>query len=163
MVHVSMLELYNEDIVDLLTGNRKNKLQLHEDKDKGVYVKGLSHFPVNSIEDMKNKLIQGSKCRHVGSTEMNSVSSRSHSIFIIRVEQEEIINEESKIKAGRLNLVDLAGSERQKKTQATGGRSKEGIYINSALSVLGQVIGALTSTTATHIPYRDSKLTRLLQ
>ena len=59
--------------------------------------------------------------------------------------------------------MDLAGSERQKKTQATGGRSKEGIYINSALSVLGQVIGALTSTTATHIPYRDSKLTRLLQ
>lgn len=74
-----------------------------------------------------------------------------------------MIEGESKIKAGRLNLVDLAGSQRQKKTQATGGRSKEGIYINSALSVLGQVIGALTSPTPAHIPYRDSKLTRLLQ
>lgn len=112
---------------------------------------------------MNRKLHEGSKSRHVGSTDMNSVSSRSHSIFVIRVEQEQMIEGESKIKAGRLNLVDLAGSQRQKKTQATGGRSKEGIYINSALSVLGQVIGALTSPTPAHIPYRDSKLTRLLQ
>ncbi|MCL4163210.1 UNVERIFIED_CONTAM: hypothetical protein GTU68_041085 [Idotea baltica] len=112
---------------------------------------------------MNEYLVEGSKLRHVGSTEMNNVSSRSHSIFMIRVEQEEEVEGESKIRAGRLNLVDLAGSERQKKTQATGGRSKEGIYINSALSVLGQVIGALTSANPAHIPYRDSKLTRLLQ
>ena len=89
MVQVSMLELYNEDIVDLLSGNKKNKLQIHEDKDKGVYVKGLSHYPVKTIEDMKNKLKEGSNCRHVGSTGMNDTSSRSHSIFIIRIEQEE--------------------------------------------------------------------------
>jgi kinesin family protein 3/17 len=82
---------------------------------------------------------------------------------MIRIEQEQIINGESKIKAGKLNLVDLAGSERQKKTQATGSRSKEGIYINLALSTLGQVIKALVSSSSAHIPYRDSKLTRLLQ
>jgi hypothetical protein len=82
---------------------------------------------------------------------------------MIRVEQEEIISGESKIRVGKLNLVDLAGSERQKKTQATGNRSKEGIYINLALSTLGQVIKALVSSNPSHIPYRDSKLTRLLQ
>ena len=63
-----MLELYNEDIVDLLSGNRKNKLQLHEDPDKGIYVKGLSHYPAKTVDDMKRKLKEGSKCRHVGST-----------------------------------------------------------------------------------------------
>ena len=94
---------------------------------------------------------------------MNKDSSRSHSIFVIRVEQQRIIEGESKIKAGRLNLVDLAGSERQKKTQATGSRSKEGIYINMALSTLGQDIKSLVSANPSHIPYRDSKLTRLLQ
>lgn len=128
-----------------------------------MYVKDLSSYPVTTVDEMRRKLKEGSGNRHVGSTEMNRDSSRSHSIFIIRVEQEEEIKGESKIKAGRLNLVDLAGSERQKKTQATGSRSKEGIYINLSLSTLGQVIGALTSPNPGHIPYRDSKLTRLLQ
>lgn len=89
MVQVSMLELYNEEVVDLLSGNRKQKLQIHQDKDKGVYVKDLSAFTVKTVEDMNNKLKQGSKSRHVGTTEMNSVSSRSHSIFVIRVQQEQ--------------------------------------------------------------------------
>ena len=74
-----------------------------------------------------------------------------------------MIEEQSKIRAGKLNLVDLAGSERQKKTQASGSRSQEGKFINSALLTLGQVIGALTSPNPSHVPYRDSKLTRLLQ
>ena len=157
-----MLELYNEEIVDLFA-KAANKLQIHEDKDKGIYVKDLSAEMVKTVSDMNKQLLIGSKNRHVGSTEMNKDSSRSHCIFMIRVEQEQIINGESKIKAGKLNLVDLAGSERQKKTQATGSRSKEGIYINLALSALGQVIKALVSSTSAHIPYRDSKLTRLLQ
>ena len=118
---------------------------------------------VSTVEEMNKKLKEGSHNRHVGSTDMNKESSRSHSIFMIRVEQQEMINGESKIKVGKLNLVDLAGSERQKKTQATGNRSKEGIYINLALSTLGQVIKALVSSNNAHIPYRDSKLTRLLQ
>ena len=91
MVQVSMLELYNEEVVDLLSGNRKQKIQIHQDKDKGVYVKDLSAFTVKTVEDMNNKLKQGSKSRHVGTTEMNSVSSRSHSIFVIRVQQEQQI------------------------------------------------------------------------
>lgn len=157
-----MLELYNEEIVDLFS-KEGNKLQIHEDKDKGIYVKDLSAEMVKTVTDMNKQLNFGSKNRHVGSTEMNKDSSRSHCIFMIRIEQEQIINGESKIKAGKLNLVDLAGSERQKKTQATGSRSKEGIYINLALSTLGQVIKALVSSNAAHIPYRDSKLTRLLQ
>lgn len=118
---------------------------------------------VKTVSDMNKQLLIGSKNRHVGSTEMNKDSSRSHCIFMIRIEQEQIIKGQSKIKAGKLNLVDLAGSERQKKTQATGSRSKEGIYINLALSTLGQVIKALVSSNSAHIPYRDSKLTRLLQ
>lgn len=89
MVRVSMLELYNEEVVDLLSGNRKQKLQIHEDKDKGVFVKDLSEYGVKTVADMNKKLIEGSKSRHVGTTEMNSVSSRSHSIFIVIVEQEQ--------------------------------------------------------------------------
>lgn len=91
MVRVSMLELYNEEVVDLLSGDRKQKLQIHEDKDKGVFVKDLSNFPVKTVADMNRKLVEGSKSRHVGTTEMNSVSSRSHSIFIVIIEQEEEI------------------------------------------------------------------------
>ena len=71
-----------------MSGNRKQKLQIHEDKDKGVYVKDLTPFTVKTVEDMNQKLHEGSKSRHVGSTDMNSVSSRSHSIFVIRVEQQ---------------------------------------------------------------------------
>jgi kinesin family protein 3/17 len=158
-----MLELYNEEIVDLFSREAGQKLQLHEDKDKGIYVKDLSSEMVTTVEEMNKKLVEGSNNRHVGRTDMNEVSSRSHCIFMIRIEQEQIIKGESKIRAGKLNLVDLAGSERQKKTQATGSRSKEGIYINLALSTLGQVIKALVSSNNGHIPYRDSKLTRLLQ
>ena len=118
---------------------------------------------VSTVDEMNKKLKQGSHSRHTGSTDMNKDSSRSHCLFMIRIEQQEEIKGESKIKVGKLNLVDLAGSERQKKTQATGSRSNEGIYINMALSTLGQVIKALVASNAAHIPYRDSKLTRLLQ
>lgn len=109
MVSVSMLELYNEEIVDLFSA-KGSKLQLHEDKEKGLYVKDLTTCTVSKVSDMKNKLIEGSKNRHVGSTEMNKDSSRSHCIFMIRVEQQLMINGAEKIKVGKLNLVDLAGS-----------------------------------------------------
>ena len=95
---------------------------------------------------------------------MNEKSSRSHCIFMIRVEQEEIISGESKIRVGKLNLVDLAGSERQKMTMATGDRLKEAGNINKSLTTLGMVINALASDKPkVHIPYRDSKLTCLLR
>ena len=91
LVKVSMLELYNEEIVDLLS-HENDKLQIHEDKDKGIYVKDLSAAIVSTVEEMNKKLQDGSNSRHVGKTDMNEKSSRSHCIFMIRVEQEEIIN-----------------------------------------------------------------------
>lgn len=94
---------------------------------------------------------------------MNDTSSRSHSLFVIYFETAETIKGKQRFKAGKLNLVDLAGSERQSKTQATGIRLKEATKINLSLSALGNVISALVDGRQTHIPYRDSKLTRLLQ
>lgn len=94
---------------------------------------------------------------------MNQDSSRSHSIFTIYIETSENINDEQRIKAGKLNLVDLAGSERSSKTGATGQTLKEGIKINLSLTALGNVISSLVDGKSQHIPYRDSKLTRLLQ
>ena len=105
----------------------------------------------------------GTNNRKTGETAMNKDSSRSHSIFTIYVETAEIVQGEQSIKAGKLNLVDLAGSERQSKTQAKGDRLKEATKINLSLSALGNVISALVEGNNKHIPYRDSKLTRLLQ
>ncbi|KAF0702900.1 hypothetical protein AaE_015644 [Aphanomyces astaci] len=113
-------------------------------------------------------MARGFKNRTVGATLMNEGSSRSHSIFTIVVEVSEKVNGEDRFRAGKvrlqfLNLVDLAGSERQSKTGATGARLKEGCKINLSLSALGNVISALVDGKGKHIPYRDSKLTRLLQ
>ena len=102
----------------------------------------------------------GTRQRMTGETAMNKDSSRSHSIFTIYVETAE---QDGRIKAGKLNLVDLAGSERQSKTQTTGQRLKEATQINLSLSALGNVISALVQGKHSHVPYRDSKLTRLLQ
>ena len=108
---------------------------------------------------------QGWKNRHVGSTLMNADSSRSHSIFSIYLEMVDLVGTTCTeyLRAGKLNLVDLAGSERQSKTGATGDRFKEATKINLSLSALGNVISALVDANSKHIPYRDSKLTRLLQ
>ena len=118
---------------------------------------------VSDANEMKEKLLFGRDNRSVGATNMNQDSSRSHSLFMVTVETNEIENGENHIKAGRLNLVDLAGSERQGKTNATGDRFKEAININQSLTTLGNVISALIDNKSQHIPYRDSKLTRLLQ
>jgi len=164
LVRVSFLELYNEEIRDLLSNNPKNRLDLREKPDVGVYVKDLISFPVQSVEEMHHKLQTGRGNRAVGETKMNQGSSRSHSIFSITVEASAIgVDGQSHIRMGKLNLVDLAGSERQSKTQATGDRFKEAININQSLTTLGNVISALVDSKSTHIPYRDSKLTRLLQ
>ena len=107
---------------------------------------------------------EGNVNRHVGATNMNEHSSRSHSVFTITVESSELDAEgESHIKVGKLNIVDLAGSERQSKTGATGERLKEATKINLSLSTLCHVISSLTDPKCTYIPYRDSKLTRILQ
>eukprot|EP00281_Chroomonas_sp_CCMP1168_P031002 CAMPEP_0206254094 /NCGR_PEP_ID=MMETSP0047_2-20121206/23511_1 /ASSEMBLY_ACC=CAM_ASM_000192 /TAXON_ID=195065 /ORGANISM="Chroomonas mesostigmatica_cf, Strain CCMP1168" /LENGTH=383 /DNA_ID=CAMNT_0053680365 /DNA_START=30 /DNA_END=1177 /DNA_ORIENTATION=+ len=164
LVRASYLEIYNEEVRDLLSKDPKNKLEIKEDVERGVYVKDLTSYVVKGVTEMENVLLAGKKNRSVGATLMNQDSSRSHSIFTIIIESCSEHDDGTKhIKAGKLNLVDLAGSERQSKTGATGDRLKEATKINLSLSALGNVISALVDAKSQHIPYRDSKLTRLLQ
>lgn len=164
LVHASYLEIYNEDIRDLLGTDTKKKLELKESNDSGVYVAGLSMHPVHNVTECESIMEKGWKSRAVGATLMNADSSRSHSIFTVYLERlTSDDTEDGNIRKGKLNLVDLAGSERQAKTGATGDRLKEATKINLSLSALGNVISALVDGKSKHIPYRDSKLTRLLQ
>ncbi|XP_052064068.1 osmotic avoidance abnormal protein 3-like isoform X4 [Mytilus californianus] len=164
LLHASYCEIYNEEIRDLLSKDVKAKLDLHEHPDKGVYVNGLTMHPVHNVADCEKIMERGWKNRATGATLMNADSSRSHSIFSVMLEMSTQDEEgEDHIRAGKLNLVDLAGSERQAKTGATGARLKEATKINLSLSALGNVISALVDGKSKHIPYRDSKLTRLLQ
>ena len=158
------MEIYNECIRDLLGKDLDKQLQLKENNEKGVFVKDLTTCIVKSIAEIEKYMDIGTNNRMTGETAMNKDSSRSHSIFTIYVETAEQDDEgDQRIKAGKLNLVDLAGSERQSKTQATGTRLKEATSINLSLSALGNVISSLVEGKSQHIPYRDSKLTRLLQ
>ncbi|EJK76654.1 hypothetical protein THAOC_01574 [Thalassiosira oceanica] len=162
LIRASYIEIYNEEVMDLLSGKRQG-LDLKESTE-GVYVKGLTEVEVKSVEDMNAVLHKGAKNRSVGATAMNAGSSRSHSIFTIVVECCPTNSDGSEhIRVGKLRLVDLAGSERQAKTGATGQRLKEATKINLSLSALGNVISALVDGKSNHIPYRDSKLTRILQ
>ncbi|KAJ8917995.1 hypothetical protein NQ315_011448 [Exocentrus adspersus] len=161
VVTVTYLEIYNEEIRDLLSETPKKKLTVHEKPGLGVYVKDLLGFTVDSLEGVTEILCKGNKNRATGSTKLNDTSSRSHAIFTILVESKNKTN--NKTTFGKLNLVDLAGSERVNRTLATGDRLKEAGKINLSLSVLGNVISALVDGKATHVPYRNSKLTRLLQ
>ncbi|CEF59819.1 Kinesin, motor domain and P-loop containing nucleoside triphosphate hydrolase domain-containing protein [Strongyloides ratti] len=161
IVKVSYVEIYNEDLKDLLSNDKNLKLEIKENPENGVYVSGLSMHIVHNIGDCQKLIQQGNSNRHVGATLMNNDSSRSHSIFTLYVEG--INSKTGCLRMGKLNLVDLAGSERQSKTGATGDRFKEATKINLSLSALGNVISALVDGKSKHIPYRDSKLTRLLQ
>ncbi|KAJ3321704.1 Kinesin-like protein kif3b [Boothiomyces sp. JEL0866] len=167
LVRVSFLEIYNEEVKDLLIKPNKNPkggLDLKENPDSGVFVKDLSAVVVKSVEELEALMELGNKNRSVGATLMNENSSRSHSIFTITIESSEVGPDgQDKYVSGKLNLVDLAGSERQSKTGASGDRLKEATKINLSLSALGNCISALVDGKSSHIPYRDSKLTRLLQ
>ncbi len=163
LISVSFLELYNEEIRDLLQPNPESKLEISDNPDSnigGVVVKNLSSVIVKSVDEISQLLRIGLNNRTTGSTAMNADSSRSHSLFSITVESS--TGEDHHVKVGKLNLVDLAGSERQSKTKATGDTLKEAAKINLSLSCLGNVISALVDEQK-FIPYRDSKLTRLLQ
>jgi hypothetical protein len=165
LVRASFYELYNEEIRDLLSPNSQKKLEIKENQ-SGVYVKDGTSFVVENKTELLKLVEQGNSRRAVAATAMNSVSSRSHSIFSITIEMAEKdpdVADKEIIRMGKLHLVDLAGSERQSKTLATGDRLKEAAKINLSLSCLGNVISALVDGKSTHIPYRDSKLTRLLQ
>ena len=165
MVRASYLQIYNESISDLLRTDRTG-LQIREDRKKGVFVEGLSEWAVRSPNEIYSLMQKGAMSRATASTKMNDVSSRSHAVFIIIVEQMVVGDEndpsgESKqIRIGKLNVVDLAGSERVRVTGATGKRLEECKKINQSLSSLGNVIAALTDMKQpkSHIPYRDSKV-----
>ncbi|KAF7658490.1 hypothetical protein LDENG_00012250 [Lucifuga dentata] len=164
LVRASYLEIYNEEVRDLLGSDTKQRLELKEHPERGVYVRDLSMHTVHSVGECEQIMEQGWKNRSVGYTLMNKDSSRSHSIFTIHLEicNTDVAGEDH-LRAGKLNLVDLAGSERQSKTGATGERLREATKINLSLSALGNVISALVDGRSKYIPYRDSKLTRLLQ
>lgn len=164
LVRAQYLEIYQEEIRDLLHKDQAKRFELKESPDKGVYVKDLSAFITKNESEIEHVMNVGNQNRSVGATNMNEHSSRSHAIFIITIECSQVYADgETHIRVGKLNLVDLAGSERQAKTGASGTRLKEATKINLSLSALGNVISALIDEKSTHIPYRDSKLTRLLQ
>ena len=162
IIRVTYLQIYNESIDDLLKPEKKH-LSIRESQKKGLYVEGLSEWAVRSPNDIYALLERGAQCRTKASTNMNDVSSRSHAVFTIILEQMKICNGKKRFKSGKLNMVDLAGSERVKISGATGKQLDESRRINKSLSALGNVINALTDPKTKHIPYRDSKLTRLLQ
>uniref|UniRef100_A0A8D2LNR2 Kinesin-like protein n=1 Tax=Varanus komodoensis TaxID=61221 RepID=A0A8D2LNR2_VARKO len=136
-------------------------LAVHEDKNRVPYVKGCTERFVSSPEEVMDVIDEGKTNRHVAVTNMNEHSSRSHSIFLINIKQENV--ETEKKLSGKLYLVDLAGSEKVSKTGAEGSVLDEAKNINKSLSALGNVISALAEGTKTHVPYRDSKMTRILQ
>ncbi|CAM8918304.1 unnamed protein product [Rhodiola kirilowii] len=161
----SFLEIYNEQILDLLDPS-SNNLQIREDHKKGVYVENLKEIEVSSARDVMQQLLQGAVNRKVAATNMNLASSRSHSVFTCIIESKWESQGVNHHRFARLNLVDLAGSERQKSSGAEGERLKEATNINKSLSTLGLVIMNLVSISngkSLHVPYRDSKLTFLLQ
>ncbi|XP_012368603.1 chromosome-associated kinesin KIF4A-like [Octodon degus] len=162
---VSYLEIYNEEVLDLLclSQEKASHINIREDPKEGIKMIGLTEKTVVVAMDTVSCLEQGNNCRTVASTAMNSQSSRSHAIFTISIEQKKKNDKNSSFHS-KLHLVDLAGSERQKKTKAEGDRLKEGISINRGLLCLGNVIHALRDDRkGSFVPYRDSKLTRLLQ
>eukprot|EP01038_Epipyxis_sp_PR26KG_P008183 gene8183-11070_t len=159
VLQLSMLEIYNETILDLQNAN-KEKLEIRQTPE-GNQVTGLTEIQINSIEQVKELMTQGQANRAVGSHDMNEHSSRSHSIVTVTCRGKNKLDGSTTF--GKLHLIDLAGSERISKTDATGDRLKEAQNINKSLSALGDVVNALGNKKATHIPYRNSKLTFLLQ
>ncbi|XP_069621108.1 kinesin-like protein KIF21A isoform X9 [Ranitomeya imitator] len=190
-VNAQFLELYNEEVLDLFdttrdidAKNKKSNIKIHEDSTGGIYTVGVTTRNVASEAEMMQCLKLGALSRTTASTQMNVQSSRSHAIFTVhlcqtrvcpkldtendldnRITSESTQMNEFETLTAKFHFVDLAGSERLKRTGATGDRAKEGISINCGLLALGNVISALgdKSKKATHVPYRDSKLTRLLQ
>uniref|UniRef100_A0A8C6S7V9 Kinesin-like protein n=1 Tax=Neogobius melanostomus TaxID=47308 RepID=A0A8C6S7V9_9GOBI len=157
---VSYFEIYMDKIRDLLDVTKTN-LSVHEDKNRVPYVKGCTERFVSSPDEVMDVIDEGKSNRHVAVTNMNEHSSRSHSIFLINIKQEHVETEQKL--CGKLYLVDLAGSEKVSKTGAAGSVLDEAKNINKSLSALGNVISALAEGTKTHVPYRDSKMTRILQ
>ncbi|KAM3934048.1 kinesin heavy chain isoform 5-T5 [Leptodactylus fuscus] len=159
-IKVSYFEIYLDKIRDLLDVSKTN-LSVHEDKNRVPFVKGCTERFVSSPEEILDVIDEGKSNRHVAVTNMNEHSSRSHSIFLINIKQENVETEQKL--SGKLYLVDLAGSEKVSKTGAEGAVLDEAKNINKSLSALGNVISALAEGAKGYVPYRDSKMTRILQ
>lgn len=159
-VKVSMIEIYMEKIRDLIDPSRNN-LNIREDKVKGIYIEDLTEHYVSNEDEVLELMRVGSDNRAIGATNMNEHSSRSHSCFIMNIHQNNI--KDLVAKTGKLYLVDLAGSEKISKTGASGLTLEEAKTINKSLTTLGMVINNLTDSKSQHVPYRESKLTRVLQ
>ena len=166
-VRVSFAQIYMDKVLDMLKGDSIHvdqepslllRQRMDADGTEEVYIEGITHKKVNSAEKALSYLIQANANRVVASTDMNTYSSRSHSIFIMRIEQTHVDGDHL---VSSLYLVDLAGSEKAKKTNAEGHTLSQACYVNKSLTILSNVISALVKKK-THIPYRDSKLTRLL-
>uniref|UniRef100_A0AAV1U3M5 Kinesin-like protein n=1 Tax=Peronospora matthiolae TaxID=2874970 RepID=A0AAV1U3M5_9STRA len=177
VVKLSYLEILNEEIIDLavkspsgMVSLTNTGLSIRGDRDRGIVVTGLSEHVVQSVDQAEAILRAGAQVRATGSTSMNTRSSRSHAICTLKMELHDVSTVEggTETRFSKLHLVDLAGSERVRRTNSAGVRFKEGVNINRGLLALGNVINALCKRSSTnpltaHIPYRDSKLTRLLQ
>lgn len=167
-VTFSMLEIYNEQVRDLLSStSSRGGLKVRQHPKRGFYADGLKIVPVASYDEISKRMAEGTTNRTVASTNMNATSSRAHTIVGITFQQK-FINAagEETAKTAVVNLVDLAGSERAESTGATGDRLKEGAAINQSLSCLGNCIAALAEKSSgknTRVPYRDSVLTKLLK
>lgn len=163
-VYCSFLQIYNEKIFDLLQNPSRDKpLNIREEKDSGIFVENLAEYVVESVEDCIYLLRQGDKNRVVRQTKFNHHSSRSHTIFQILIEGDKA-NKRGALKRAKLNLCDLAGSEKfDKDGRMIKDHIQEMNNINKSLTILGKVISALGGNASGHIPYRESKLTRLLQ
>lgn len=161
LVRVSFLQIYNEKIYDLLSETSKDSLRIRETGDGGVFVDQLSEHVVKNKADIYQLLQTGKLQRTTNSTKMNRESSRSHAVFTIVIEHSKLLAGSRVVTVAKLNLVDLAGSERFESIGSEK-QQRETQNINTSLSAFGKVILSLTSRTHSHVPYRDSKLTRIL-
>ncbi|XP_017559975.1 kinesin-like protein KIF22 isoform X1 [Pygocentrus nattereri] len=160
-VGMSYLEIYNEKVLDLLSPSSQD-LPIREDKDKNIVIPGLTHTPLSSFSDFDAHFVPASLNRTTASTKLNQRSSRSHAILLIKVVKSQRIPPHRQ-QTGKLYLVDLAGSEDNRRTGNQGIRLKESGAINLSLFTLSKVVDSLNAGAAGRVPYRDSKLTRLLQ
>ncbi|XP_073852800.1 kinesin-like protein KIF7 isoform X16 [Macaca fascicularis] len=172
LVHVSYLEVYKEEFRDLLeVGTASRDIQLREDEHGNVVLCGVKEVDVEGLDEVLSLLEMGNAARHTGATHLNRLSSRSHTVFTVTLEQRGRAPSRlprpahGQLLVSKFHFVDLAGSERVLKTGSTGERLKESIQINSSLLALGNVISALgdPQRRGSHIPYRDSKITRILK
>ncbi|CEF63227.1 Kinesin-like protein KIF11 [Strongyloides ratti] len=163
-ITITYVELYNEEVYDLLGNDIYKKLKIFDNVQSsgGVYIKDVKEYTVNNMQEIHELLKHGTSMRQTAVTAMNQRSSRSHSVFTAVVVWDEIIGEDIITRKGKINLVDLAGSENIGKSGATKKSAREAGNINTSLLALGQVINALTEKSP-HIPYRSSKLTRILK